>query len=114
MSETAVTLFFGDRERVFDLAPDAHGATYVLELERVTAKGVGTIASRMFSPRPEFHLADLHETIRLALIGGGADPEEAAALVKTYAVPQPVSRSFDLALQILSVLWFGQPVSEAA
>lgn len=56
-------------------------------------------------------------TIRLGLIGGGANPEEASALINAYVKAHPLGEVHLLALDILNDLWTGpaeQSVNEAA
>lgn len=94
--------FFGDAERQFCLTDDA-----ILELERVTNTGIGALYLRAVAL--SFTINDVAETIRLALIGGGATPAEAAQLVKTYVRNRPMSETFPLALDILDARWNGAP-----
>jgi hypothetical protein len=103
MSDTSHTAFFGDRERTFRLTPPM-----IVELERVTGAGIGSLCARVFSGA-EFKHAELHETIRLALIGAGTDPAEAAALVNAYVIDRPLAEVFPLTLAILNALWSGTP-----
>lgn len=106
MSDTLHHAFFGDRERAFDLTPEL-----ILELERVTGTGIGALIRRVFAT--DYKQADLNETIRLGLIGGGASPEEAATLIKTYATGRPLAETFPLTVSILEALWFGKPAPKA-
>src|SRR5947209_5634848 len=92
--------FFGDAERGFKITPQL-----VIELERKTGAGIGSLCRRLFAG--EFSHADLTETIRLGLVGGGADPKEADALIAAYAVDRPLFEVYPLAVSILEVLWFG-------
>jgi hypothetical protein len=92
--------FFGDAKRTFKITPEL-----ITELERKTGCGIGGLCRRLFAG--EFGHADLIETIRLALIGGGEKPETAAALVATYAADRPLSETYPLAVSILEALWFG-------
>lgn len=96
----AHTVFFGDGERTFALTPEL-----IIELERKTGIGIGTLCLRI--PEGHFHHAHLVEIIRLALIGGGTTPQEAAALVETYAAKRPVSEPYMLASAILQMVWSG-------
>ncbi|MFE3837552.1 gene transfer agent family protein [Pseudogemmobacter sonorensis] len=96
----ALHIFFGDQERDFLLTPEL-----VAELERLTGQGIGGFARRFMAG--DFHLAHLHHTIRLALIGGGTDPQEAAALIASYVVPRPVLEGFALAVAVLDHLMTG-------
>ena len=65
--------FFGDGERDFLLTPEI-----IVELERKTGAGIGGLCRRLFAG--DFKHADITETIRLGLIGGGTSPKEADAL----------------------------------
>lgn len=95
-----ITQFFGDGEHVFDLTP-----AMITELERKAGIGIGALCTRVF--RSDFHLADLTETIRLALIGGGKSPQEAHVLVSTYTTGRPISEFLPVALRILEHVYFG-------
>lgn len=97
--------FFGDAEYGFALTPDL-----IVELERKTASGIGGLCRRLFAG--DFRHAEILETIRLALIGGGADPETAAALVATYGAKRPLNETFPLAVSILETAWFGAAENE--
>lgn len=98
--------FFGDGERTFSLTP-----VLIVELERKTGAGIGGLCRRLFAG--DFRHADLTETIRLALIGGGEAPEDAAALVATYAAHRPLAETYPLAVAILETVWFGTVQSVA-
>lgn len=100
MSDTTHRAFFGDAERDFTLAP-----ALILELERVTGSGIGGLFNRLMTR--DFRHIDLTETIRLGLIGGGATPEEAKALVDTYAIGRPILDTYPLAVGIFEALMFG-------
>ena len=99
MSITA-TAFFGDKERPFTLTDEL-----VTELETTTGTGIGTLFQRLMGQA--FKLADLSEVIRLGLIGGGSNPEEAARLVNSYARNRPVAEVLPLATAILAARWLG-------
>ncbi len=96
--------FFGDAEYQFKLT-----RPLILELEQKTGAGISLLCRRVFAN--EFHHADIIETIRLALIGGGTTPARAASLVATYAIGRPISETLPLANAIFETLWFG-PVEE--
>lgn len=96
----AHVVFFGDGERTFALTPEL-----IVELERKTGAGIGSICKRVFAGH--FAHADLVETIRLALVGGGASPAEAASLTDAYAVKRPFAEIFPLAVAVLETAWFG-------
>lgn len=95
--------FFGTGERAFALTDPM-----VIELERLSDTGIGALFGRM--ARNDFHLSHLIEVIRLALIGGGTHPEEAARLVDTYARQRPIGELLPLALDVLDARWSGVEV----
>ena len=94
--------FFGDAEYSFRLTP-----ALIVELEQKCGTGVGTICHRVFNR--QFVQADISETIRLALIGGGTTPKRAAELVATYVAGRPFAETWPLASKILERAWFGAP-----
>jgi hypothetical protein len=100
MTDTTHRAFFGDGERAFCLT-----AELIPELERLTGSGIGAIARRIIER--DFTHADMLQTIRLALIGGGETPQRAAELVATYGAPRPLYESHALAFEIINALWFG-------
>lgn len=99
----------------------AHGYKFALklkqldELQRVCGgPGVGdlgAIVERVFTGRAA--IRDIHETIRLGLIGGGTEDVRAAQLVATYvdgkplAEPDNPSAPLAVAKSILGAVWFG-------
>lgn len=93
--------FFGDGERTFSLTP-----LHIEELERLSNAGIGAIAKRLFAG--QFRHADILQTIRLALIGGGEKPQVAASLVEVYAAHAPINESLPLAVSILEIAFFGK------
>ncbi|ATU92015.1 gene transfer agent family protein [Phyllobacterium zundukense] len=98
--------FFGDAEHAFTLTPEM-----VFELERKTGVGIGAFYKRVFAF--EFHFADLLETIRLGLIGGGTSPSEAHSLIETYAKPTPIEELIPLAFTLLENVWTGRKEAPA-
>jgi len=92
------TAFFGDGEHTFALTDDM-----ITELERITDLGIGALYQR--AALGQFKLADLVETIRLGLIGGGLSPEQAMTLTDTYGRNRLVDELFPLALDILDARW---------
>jgi hypothetical protein len=94
--------FFGDVERDFRLTPEL-----IIELERKTGAGIGGLCKRLFAN--DFRHAEILETIRLALIGGGEKPQTAASLIAAYAASRPLIETFPLAVAILETAWFGKP-----
>lgn len=98
MSDTAITATL-DHERALDVLP------HVLELERVTGAGIGRLVGRVIAG--EYHAGDLSETVRLALIGGGTTPAEAATLTRVYVKERPLTEGHALATEILLAAWNG-------
>jgi hypothetical protein len=94
--------FFGDGERDFALP-----AKMILELERTTGAGLGELFRKLTAGT--FRFAEITETIRLAMIGGGTSPEDADRLVHTYVDPEgtPLLRAHILATDILSDRYIG-------
>lgn len=92
--------FFGDRERNFVLTP-----ALIPELERLSGAGIGKLCQSLV--QGNFALLEITETIRLAMIGGGTSPLEAAALVKAYIDVSPLGEAHILAADILTNLWVG-------
>jgi hypothetical protein len=92
--------FIGDAERDLVLTP-----AMIRELERQLGAGIAAICDRVFHSR--FGFADLEQTIRLGLIGGGTAPQEADQLVTTYVTGRPIVEILPAALGALSVAWFG-------
>lgn len=104
MTATAHRAFFGDAERDFRITPEL-----IPELEEKVGVGIGALCRRLF--KGDFAFADLTETIRLGLIGGGESPTRAASLIATYVKAHPLNETFPLAIAILEALWFGQPLT---
>lgn len=92
--------FFGDAEHSFCLTDPM-----IAELERLADTGIGVVFNRLMSNT--FHHADLHQIIRLGLIGGGMNPEQALRLVETYGKDRPITEVLPLALDIISARWLG-------
>lgn len=99
MSDTSIVAFLGDRDRTFDLLP------HLGELERIVGAGTGAILKRVVAA--DFRAVDIPTIVRLALIGGGETPKDAAALVATYITGRPLSEGHELATAILMAVWSG-------
>ncbi|MFK4523704.1 hypothetical protein ABIF90_001685 [Bradyrhizobium japonicum] len=102
MTMTAYTTFFGDGEHAFKLTPGQ-----IAELETKCGSGIGMIANRLFSRN--FAQADVTETIRLALIGGGTTPKRAHELIVAYVDGRALIETYELAAKILERTLFGNP-----
>lgn len=97
---TQTETFFGDGRYSFKLT-----APLIVELERSTGSGIGGLAKRLFANDYRFH--ELSELIRLALIGGGQEPQRAKELTETYVHGLPVAASLPVAVAILEATFFG-------
>lgn len=97
---TRVTKFFGDGEHEFQLT-----GPLIVELEAKAGAGIGTIFARLGASA--FRHADILETIRLGLIGGGMAPAEAARLLATYGSNRPLAETLPVAVAVLEALFFG-------
>lgn len=96
------TAYFGDGAKTFTLTD-----TVVAELQHKTGLGIGALFLRMSAS--QFHIADIVEVIRLGLIGGNVNPQEAQLLVDAYAKDRPIDETLPLALDILDARWNGKP-----
>lgn len=94
--------FFGDAEHSFRLTP-----ALIAELETKCGAGIGALSSRVFAR--QFAQADVIETLRLSLIGGGATPKRAGELVAAYAADRPLAEIYPIAAKVLERLWCGNP-----
>lgn len=90
---TTVRRDFAGRERNFRLRIGEIG-----ELERLCGAGIGAIAMRLAGH--QFYAADIWETIRLGLEGGGASEIEASALTRRYR-DEPITTYLSLAVDIV-------------
>lgn len=100
MSKTAFAASFAGKARVFDLRIGE-----IEELENLCGAGIGAIFSRLATL--QFRLADVRETIRLGLIGGGMPASEATFFVKRYVDREPINENIQLAADILRALFDG-------
>lgn len=92
--KTEIRAEFCGRERTFRLRIGQIG-----ELERICAAGIGAIMMRL--AQHQFYAADIWDTIRLGLEGGGASEVEASALMQRYR-DEPVDTHLPLAIRIIS------------
>ena len=102
-SRTTIDRPFAGRRRRFRLRIGEMG-----ELERLCSAGIGEIMVRLAAHR--FRAADIRETIRLGLEGGGAAEPEATALVMRYLDEAPLGEHLQLAGDILSAAVSGVEV----
>lgn len=103
-----LTAFFGDGEKTFALPSEQ-----IHELEKTTGAGIGLLCQRI--PEGIFRLVELVEIIRLALIGGGMTPKDAAHYADAYVAKRPLAESYPIAAAILHLVWIGedQPAPDA-
>ncbi|ACL62057.1 gene transfer agent family protein [Methylobacterium nodulans] len=94
-SRTAHYAEFAGRRRKFELRLGEIG-----ELERRCGAGIGAIMLRLANHT--FYGADVRETVRLGLIGGGEDLAGAEALMRYTVDGFPLSTHLQLAADILS------------
>ncbi|MCK1691656.1 gene transfer agent family protein [Bradyrhizobium sp. 145] len=106
MADLSYTAFFGDGDHTFQLTkPMIH------ELEKQCGP-VGALSNRLFARN--FAQADINETIRLALIGGGIAPKRAHELIVAYVDGRPLIETYELAAKILERALFGNPHGDQA
>lgn len=98
---TAFTTFFGDGEHAFLLTKPM-----IIELEEKCGP-IGAIERRVTARA--FTLADLTETIRFALIGGGTTPKRAHELIVAYVDGRPLIEPYELASKIIERSLLGNP-----
>lgn len=99
-----VTLDWGDGTYLFRLS-----VAGLLELEEKTNSPFTVIYDRLNAGK--FSSADLRETIRLGLIGGGMAPPKAKTLVERYVDGRPRLESWPHARAILGAVLFGFEVA---
>jgi hypothetical protein len=114
-----VTIAWGDDEYNFRL-----GYGELRQLQEACEAGPRRIASRLMlydaARNPfgdDYRLADVRETIRLGLIGGGKTQSEALILVRKFVDSRPLEENRLIAFSILQpVIWGAkdEPVGKAA
>ena len=77
------------------------------ELQRICDAGPMVIAERL--RHGVWKTADVHDTLRLGLIGGGMKPVEALQLCRTYVLGQPWAENVLPALAVINAALFGKP-----
>jgi hypothetical protein len=101
---SAHSAFIGDRLYLLRLTRNE-----IPQLEEKTGAGIGTIWRRILSG--DFAHADLVETIRLALIGGGATPQNASTITERHAATRPYAELLPIAIRTFEILFVGSPAS---
>lgn len=79
----------------------------VAELERLCSAGIGAIALRIGTH--QFYQADIRETVRLGLQGGGLDEPQATALVHHSFEDKALEAHIQLAAKIVEAYLNGIP-----
>lgn len=94
-----------------DWAEGTHGFRLAIgqlvELQERTGVGPAALWRRLVES--EWKVGDLRETIRLGLIGGGATPAEALALVRDYVEARPLVESVPVAIAVVAAALYGAP-----
>lgn len=102
MADLSHTTFFGGGEHTFHLTKPM-----IQELEKQCGP-IGALCNRVFARN--FAQADINETIRLALIGGGGvTPRRAHELIVAYVEGRPLIETYELAAKIIERTLFGNP-----
>jgi hypothetical protein len=101
MGDLSHTAFFGDGKHTFQLTKPM-----IEELEKKCGP-IGALSNRLFARN--FTQADITETIRLALVGGGISPKRAHELIVAYVDGRPLVEPYELAAKILEKTLFGNP-----
>jgi hypothetical protein len=125
MSRNTIDIIFADGEYTFSLP-----APRIEELQRKTGIGIGAMFKRLLAGvlqigdkvfldpnQAEFYYADIVETIRQGLIGGGrgvvngeevkVTPPLAEQLMKNYVLDRPIGDSWSLAATIVGACIHG-------
>lgn len=92
---------FGDGTYRFRLC----GIKEWAELEEKVGCGIFVLLERLRTR--QCTAADIHETIRISLVGGGIKPVEAISLVRRYVVDRPLSESWGIAMRCVMSAVFG-------
>lgn len=93
--DATIDLEWGGETRRFRL-----GLAELVALQDRTDAGPVELLTRIRDQR--WRVADLRETVRLGLEGGGASPAEAASLVRRYVEGRPLMESVPVAMLVLA------------
>jgi len=100
-----VELTFADADYTFRLP-----IKRIAELEEKCQAPIGTIWKRVLTS--EYHAVDLVETVRIGLIGGGLEAQEARTLIERYCDVWPLEIWHAHATAILSACIIGYEAGE--
>lgn len=92
---TSVELSWADGNYTFDVGDIGH----IRELQEKTDAGPQFLCARLESQH--WRIDDVYETIRIGLIGGGAAPNKALALVQRYVAKRPLLENVSTAQAII-------------
>ena len=92
----AVELDWGDSIYSFRL-----GLDQIEELEEKRDLSLFTLARRLSPAERDARLADVRETLRLGLIGGGLKPVDAMVKVRKYVDERPIDENRDIAYAVV-------------
>lgn len=106
MPNGKIEIAWGDGDHAFNIAKIGQA----LELEEKCGAGVMEILTRLREGR--WRVNDIRETVRLGLIGGGKNPQEALALTKRYVDDRPWEENVRVAFTILVAAVVGVPGDE--
>lgn len=76
------------------------GLAQLEELEEKRDLSIFTLAARLSPNVRAARVADISETLRIGLIGGGMTPVDALALVRRYVDERPLDESRDVAYSV--------------
>jgi hypothetical protein len=103
LKPTAVLLDWADGKYTFDLGPI--GALRIHD--DAVKMGPGHVLRRLMTGESRY--AEVRETIRCALIGGGTEPREALRLTELYVDGLPYRPNILVAIEVLSRFLDGAP-----
>jgi hypothetical protein len=92
----AVELDWADGTFTFRL-----GLDQIEELEEKRDLSLFTLARRLSPAERDPRLADIRETLRLGLIGGGLKPVDAMVKVRKYVDERPIDENRDIAYAVV-------------
>ncbi|MDF1625669.1 MAG: gene transfer agent family protein [Parvibaculaceae bacterium] len=95
-----ITMAFGDDDYLFRLP-----VRQLAELQEKCKAGIGTIYRRLMTA--EYFIEDVHETVRLGLVGGGQDATKARVLMERYFDNRPVDARWQVAAAVISACVVG-------
>jgi hypothetical protein len=104
---STIKIVWGDGEHTFRLPYDQ-----LVEHGEKLNRGPMAVLRRM--DEGEWEPAEIYQTIRLGLIGGGMAPVAALSLAKRYCLDRPLAESLPAAVACLSAALFGVPEAATA